>query len=227
MRNISLSIIFSVFIFSAIFALASPTSPGNGAEYITLKSPQPVAAVGKKIEVIEFFMYHCPACNMLDPALTAWAKKQGDNIIFKRIHVARTGPKDVEARLFLTLEAMNKADELHSEVLNTWHVKRTPLKTDEKNVDWAVKNGMDRDQFLQTYHSFAVLSRLGDLHRVAANYQVDSTPTLIVDGRYQTSMALVSEHNPTIPTDELAKATLQVLDALVEKTRADKNPGKP
>ena len=38
----------------------------DGAGYQTLA--QPVRAdTGKKVEVIEFFAYHCPACNALDP----------------------------------------------------------------------------------------------------------------------------------------------------------------
>ena len=59
----------------------------NGAEYTTLKTPQPVQAQGKKVEVIEFFMYHCPACYALEPAMLEWVKKQGDNISFRRIHI--------------------------------------------------------------------------------------------------------------------------------------------
>ena len=43
------------------FANASPAEPRSGAEYITLATPQPTQTVGKKVEVIEFFAYHCPA----------------------------------------------------------------------------------------------------------------------------------------------------------------------
>ena len=33
-------------------AIASPTIPKDGVEYVILSTPQPVAAAGKKIEVI-------------------------------------------------------------------------------------------------------------------------------------------------------------------------------
>lgn len=224
MRTLSFAVCFAVcFILSLITnpAFATPTDPANDKEYITLKTPQPVPE-GKKIEVIEFFMYHCPACNMFDAPLDEWLKKQGDNIIFKRIHVPHKGSKDVESHLFLTLQAMDKEDALHKEVLNTWHGKHIQLLTDDKNVDWAVKNGINKDKFLETYNSFSVLSKLADLSRVVANYQVESTPTIVVDGRYQTNMARVSENNPDIARDKLADATLQVVSALVEKARANK-----
>jgi thiol:disulfide interchange protein DsbA len=42
----------------------------------------------------------------LEPALEQWVKKQGDNIVSKRIHMPYQGPSDPEAHLFLTLQAM-------------------------------------------------------------------------------------------------------------------------
>jgi thiol:disulfide interchange protein DsbA len=112
-------------------AFASPTAPRNGAEYTTLKTPQPVQAEGKKVEVIEFFMYHCPACYALEPAMLAWVKKQGDSIVFRRIHLPLTGANDPEAHLFLTLEAMKLEESLHAKILSTWHVERRRLKSDD------------------------------------------------------------------------------------------------
>ncbi|WP_432380338.1 thiol:disulfide interchange protein DsbA/DsbL [Duganella sp. P38] len=206
----------------AATAFASPTAPRNGAEYTTLKNPQPVQAQGKKVEVIEFFMYHCPACYALEPEMLAWVKKQGDNISFRRIHLPLTGEKDPEAHLFLTLEAMKLEDQLHAKVLQTWHVERKRLKSDADNIEWAVKNGIDKDKFTATYNSFSVLTRLKNAGRVAATYEVSSTPTIIVDGRYLTTPAQVDDANPGTPRAQLNAATLQVLDALVAQARAKK-----
>ena len=196
-------------------AFATPTAPKSGAEYTTLKTPQPVQAEGKKVEVIEFFMYHCPACYALEPAMNEWVKKQGDNIVFRRIHLPHGGANDAEAHLYLTLDAMGLEGALHDKVMRTWHVERRRLKDDADNLDWAVKNGVDKDKFLSFYNSFAVTTKLRNLARVSANYQVDSTPTLVVDGRYLTNPAMVDAANPGIPRQSLDKATMQVLDALV------------
>lgn len=214
-----LSLVLSAFFLIANLTYATPTDPVNGQEYVTLKNPQPVPDQGKKIEVIEFFMYHCPACNMIDPALSAWVKKQGDNIIFKRIHMGSNAP---ENRLFLTLEALGKENALHSEVLKTWHVQHIQLSNDKKNLEWAVKNGIPEKDFLDTYNSFGVTAKLREIPSIADRYQVDSTPTIIIDGRYQTSMALVSKSNEDIQYSELDKETVKVIDALVKKARAGK-----
>jgi thiol:disulfide interchange protein DsbA len=200
-------------------AFASPTAPRNGAEYTTLKTPQPVQAQGKKVEVIEFFMYHCPACYALEPAMLEWVKKQGDNIVFRRIHLPLTGENDPEAHLFLTLEAMKLEESLHAKILSTWHVERRRLKSDADNLDWAVKNGIDKDKFLAMYNSFSIVTKLKNAGRVAGTYEVTSTPTLIVDGRYSTNPSMVDASNPGIPRQKLDQATLQVLDALVAQAR--------
>ncbi|GGC63942.1 thiol:disulfide interchange protein DsbA/DsbL [Undibacterium terreum] len=214
------SIAITALALAASTAFASPASPKDGADYQTLKSPQSSQTVGKKIEVIEFFMYHCPACNELEPALQEWVKKQGDNIVFRRIHVPHTGPADPEAHLFLTLQAMKNEDALHDKIERTWHVEHQRLLTDADNINWAAKNGLDKAKFTEVYNSFAVTTQLRNLARVVAGYQVDSTPTLVVDGRYLTNPAMVDEANPGTPRPTLYKATLQVVDALIAKAKA-------
>src|SRR3569832_2261434 len=73
--------------FVALAASASPAEPVYGIDYRTLDKPQHTES-GKKVEVLEFFWYSCPHCNAFEPSLSDWVKKQGDNIVFKRVPVA-------------------------------------------------------------------------------------------------------------------------------------------
>lgn len=202
--------------------LASPTAPRNGSDYLTLQTPQPLEANAKKTEVIEFFMYHCPACNALEPTLLAWVRKNGGKVAFRRVHIPRQRENDPEARLFLTLEAMGVAESMHAKVLQTWHVDHRRLASDADNLAWALQSGLDRARFLDTYNSFGTTTRLRGLPRYVMNYQVDSTPTLVVDGRYLTTPAMVGAANPALPPEQIFNATLQVVDALVAKAAASK-----
>ena len=220
MRKFALSVI--AFWLCSSLACATPTQPADGAEYKTLTSPQPVTAAGKKVEVIEFFMYHCPACYQLEPLLLAWVAKQGGNVTFRRIHLPHNGAKDVEAHMFLALEALNLEEGLHAKILNTWHVEHHQLTTDDDNISWAIKNGVDKNKFIDAYYSFSVSSKLNNLMRVAESYLVNSTPTLVIDGRYITGPGLIQESNPGSDPRDLNKATLQVADFLVEKARSGK-----
>ena len=72
-------------------AFASPNDPRNGAEFVTLPQKQDVKAAPGKVEVVEFFMYHCPYCHQLEPELAAWVKKQGNAIQFRRVHIPTPG----------------------------------------------------------------------------------------------------------------------------------------
>jgi thiol:disulfide interchange protein DsbA len=199
-------------------AIASPANPKNGAEYQTLPTPQSVQASGKKVEVIEFFMYHCPACNALEPSLAEWVKKHEGNIAFRRIHVPHTGENDPEAHLFLTLEALGIENEMHDKVLRAWHIEHHPLRDDNDNIDWAVRNGIDKAKFLNYYNSFSVMTKLKNLPAVAESYHVDSTPTFVVDGRYVTNAGMVDATNQSLGRENLNPATFQVVDALIAKS---------
>ena len=220
MRSLRFALLATVL--AASTAFASPTDPKNGVEYVTLAQPQPVQATGKKVEVIEFFMYHCPHCNALEPQLEQWVKKQGDNIVFKRVHLPSSGPNDPEAHLRLTLEALGKAEEFQPKVFKAWHVDHLRLNTDAAIIDWVSKNGIDRNKFLEAWNSFGVTTKLRRLPQITTDYKVDSVPTIIIDGKYQTSPALVYNSVKTQNEPALFGATLQVMDALVAKAAKSK-----
>jgi thiol:disulfide interchange protein DsbA len=207
---------------AASTAFASPTDPKSGVEYVTLAQPQPVQAVGKKVEVIEFFMYHCPHCNALEPSFEQWVKKQGDNIVLKRVHLPFTGPNDPEAHLYLTLEALGKVDQMHAKVFKAVHQDRIRLNQDEAIIDWVSKNGIDRATFVNAWNSFGVLAKLRQLPKIVDAYKVDGVPTVVIDGKYQTSPATVYSAVKTSSEPQLFQATLQVMDALVAKAAKSK-----
>ena len=220
MRSLRFALVAASLI--AGFANASPTDPKNGAEYTTLSVPQPVQATGKKVEVVEFFAYHCPACNAMEPTLNQWIKKQGDNIVVRRVHLPFQGPADPEAHLFLTLEAMGKLEEYHGKVFRAVHVERQRLMKDEDIIAWAAKNGLDRAKFMDAWNSFGVQTKLRRLPALAQGYKVSSTPTIVIDGKYVLSPATVGEANKLQGMSQALEATVQVMDALVAKAAKTK-----
>ena len=212
----------------ATTAFATPADPKNNAEYTTL-APQPTQVVGKKIEVIEFFAYHCPACNLMEPHVAEWVKKHKDDVVFKRIAFPFKGPTDPEAHLWATLDAMGKADELHSKIFHANHIERAHLNTDELIIDWiGTKSGLNKAQFLEYWNSFGVLTKLKRLPQLVSNYKIDSTPSFVVDGRYLTSPGVVGTANPGMDNGvQLPQAVKTTLDALVAKAIKEKGLDAP
>ncbi len=193
-------------------AFASPNDPRQGAEYTGLAARMAVQAPAPKVEVVEFFMYHCPFCYQLEPELAAWVKKQGDAIVFRRVHVPFTGAGDPEAHLFLTLEAMGKADAMFAKVEHAVHVERIRLVKDDAILDWVVKNGIDKAEFLGAWNSFGVMTAMRRLPRIIGDYKVDSVPMLVVNGRWITSPSLAGS----------SERALVVVDQLVARARTGK-----
>ena len=200
---------------------ASPAAPQNGTEYRVLSRPQGTDS-GKKIEVLEFFGYFCPHCNALEPIIEAWAKKQGDNIVFKRVHVD-FHDLVTQQKLFFTLEAMGKVDEYQSKVFAAYHVDHNSLRTDDDVMRFVAKSGLDKQKFSEIYNSvFFTQSKLTRAKQLIEAYQIDGVPTIAVDGRYVTSPSQAVSSMGRTSEDIQNAAVTQVLDFLVAKAQKEK-----
>jgi len=206
--------------FAAVPAVA--TEPQAGAQYLVLPSVQPTDT-GKKVEVIEFFAYYCPHCYAFEPLLHAWVKKQGDNIVFKRVHVPGGASVLPQQRLFYTLDAMGLLDQYHQKVFDAIHQQHVRLSSDEQVFDWVAQNGIDRARFTDTYRSFGIQARLRRAAAMMDAYYVDRWPLVVIDGRFVTSPSHAGASAPAGSTEAQQQETaLQVMDFLVTKAKADK-----
>jgi len=190
---------------------ASAADLVEGKEYARLKSPQQVET-GKKIEVIEFFSYGCPHCSDLEPILQAWLQKLPPDVQFRRVPVMFQQRWEPLARIYYTLDAMGDEGRLSPEVFKAVHVNGLPLYQDKTFFDWAAGHGLDRTRVADVYGSFAVSSRFNRAKALAQAYNIQSVPTMIVDGKFVTSTDKVGSHEKLPP----------VLDALIVKARAER-----
>ncbi len=204
----------------AMSATFTATSHAAGPGYTTLSTPVPVAAQGKKVEVIEFFMYTCPHCYALDPLLEEWVKKQGDKISFRRLHFAQ-GPTDPLAHAYVTLEAMGQTEAVHSKILRAIHGERQRIyRSDDEVKQFLLKNGIDKARYEQLFNSFSVQTKMKQLGTLISKYQVSSAPTLVVDGRYMTSPTIAGGAGTS--EVQAGRQTIAVLDQLVAQVAAKK-----
>ncbi len=176
-----------------------------------LPIPQPVKVKGK-VEVIEFFWYGCPHCYDFEPELTAWVKRQPKDVIFRRVPVAFRDYFMPHSQMFYALEAMGKGDALNEKVMYAMHKENKRLMTENEIADWVTVQGIDRDAFLVTYRSFAVVSKARAARQLADAYQIDGAPTIVMQGRYMTSPSIAGTKAKTI----------LVMDYLDQKIRRDK-----
>ncbi len=191
-----------------------------GQEYTIVERPQATTS-GKKVEVLEFFGYFCPACNAFEPHFEEWIKKQGDRIVVKRVH---TDIHDfvTQQKLFFALEAMGKSEELQSRVFAAYHVERNRLMTDADVMKFIDKSGVDKKKFTDIYNSFTVMTKVKAVPRLQEVYKINSVPSVIIDGRFLVSPGDVAYKNRQLGGS--IHPGILVMDALVEKVVKEKNP---
>jgi thiol:disulfide interchange protein DsbA len=187
-----------------------------GKDYQLINPPQPTNS-GTKVEVIEFFYYGCPGCNSLQPSLRAWLKKMPADVEFKRAPaVFQDGWKPLTAA-YHAFDAMGLVDKLHHELFSAIHEKKNLeikglLKDQKPLFDWVAQQGVDRQKFVDVFNSFGVRSRTSRSMELPGNYQVTSTPTLVVDGRYLMTPAMAGSY----------ERFFQVLDQVIAMARKER-----
>jgi protein dithiol oxidoreductase (disulfide-forming) len=193
-------------------AHASPGAPAAGKDYTVLQTPQPVGAPAGKVEVIEFFWYGCPHCNEFEPYIEAWEKKQGPDVVFKRVPVAFRDDFIPHSKMYHALVALGVAEKVTPAVFNEIHVKKNYLLTPQAQADFLATQGIDKKKYLDAYNSFSIQSDIQRDNKMLQDYKIDGVPTVIVQGKYVTGPA---------QTNSL-QGTTQVMDFLVQQVRDKK-----
>jgi thiol:disulfide interchange protein DsbA len=207
-----------VFGLMSLQVTASPTEPVEGVEYTRLQQIQPTDSA-KKVEVLEFFWYNCPHCFAFEPQLAEWVKKRGDTISFKRVPVGFRESFIPQQKLYYTLETMGKLDTVHRAVFDAIHVQRIKLDKEDAIVDFVEKQGVDRKKFLEVYNSFTVQSKVARVAQLQQAYNIESVPTVAIDGRFITSPSMVGAAMRGTSEHAMHAATLQTMDALIARKK--------
>jgi len=186
----------------------------EGKNYARITNPQPVET-GRKIEVIEFFSYGCPHCAELEPHLDAWLAKLPPDVSFRRVPVMFQQRWAPLAKIYYTLDALGTESKLSPDVFKAIHGSGVSLWDTDKFYDWAATKGLDRKKVEEVFTSFAVDGKMKRALQLAQQYNVQSVPTVVVDGKFVTSSDRVGTHA------QLPGA----IDELVNKARAERPKG--
>ncbi len=204
---------FSALLLMAFAALPVSAQMVEGKNYTRLSTPVPVET-GKKIEVIEFFSFGCPHCADLEPILDGWLAKMPADVEFRRIPVSFQRAWENLGKVYYTLHTMGQ-DALSPKVFVAIHQNGKNLADPRTFFDWAAANGLDRKKVEDMYNSFSVASDMSRSKRQAQVFNIESVPTIIVDGKFITASDRIGGH-ATVPA---------AIDALVAKARAERAKG--
>lgn len=201
-------------VLAAAVALASGATAAElveGKNYQRITNPQPVET-GRKIEVVEFFSYGCPHCAELEQYLDPWLAKLPPDVAFRRVPVMFQERWVPLAKIYYTLDALGAESKLSPEVFKAIHGTGTALWNDKTFYDWAASKGLDRAKVEEVFKSFAINGKMNRAMQLAQQYNIQSVPTVIIDGKFVTSSDRVGTH----------AALPAAIDELIVKARAER-----
>ena len=191
--------------FALLLALASnaraQTPWIEGQHYFAVQPAQATSVAAGKVEVVEVFSYGCPACNLFYPVIdklratlpaqaqlrylpASWHPEEGWKT-FQRAFFAAQSLGLVERTHTAVFDAIWKSGELAT-LDSVTHNVRSQLPT---IVDVAQFYGrttkISAEDFLNAAHSFSVDASMKQADAQIRAYQVDETPTVIVNGKYR------------------------------------------
>jgi len=170
---------------------------------------QPVET-GANIEVIDFFWYGCPYCNELQPVLEEWIKKKPADVAVRRIPVILRDNWAPHARIYYTLDLLGEVERLHSKVYHSYHVEELAMSKPDVMEQWAAKNGIERRRWVDAYFSPEVDGRIARAFQATKRYDIQGTPSVVVDGRFLTSSSMTPSVRGMIPViDDLVRLARQ------------------
>jgi thiol:disulfide interchange protein DsbA len=156
--------------------------------YTRMQPEQPLVGDGDKIEIVEVFMYSCPACYQFEPYLAAWAAdEKAEYADLIRLPAAWDQLAELHARAFYTAEALGKQEEMHGSFFREIHVNSNYLETEDKLREFFGRFDVNAETFDSTFGSFAVHTKVQRAKDLVTRYRVTGTPGIVVQGKYRTS----------------------------------------
>ncbi|MFM7532024.1 MAG: thiol:disulfide interchange protein DsbA/DsbL [Rubrivivax sp.] len=209
-RDFSCRLTAAAALLASRHALAQSPTPMEGKHFVRVNPAAPVGAPAGKIDVVEFFLYGCPVCNALEPALEAWAKRLPADVAFRRVPVAFSAVHESHQRLYYTLEAMGQLEAMHRRVFAALHQQRQRLESEADQMAFLRAQGADPARFPEFSRSFSVQTKMRQARQLTEAYKIDHVPTLGVQGRFYTSGSLTGSN----------ESALAVADFLIGRVRA-------
>ena len=179
----------------------------EGKEYQKLAKPVAPEAPAGKVDVIEFFWYSCPHCNVFEPTLDAWAKAAPKDISIRRVPVAFNASFVPQQKLYYALEGMGKLEELHAKVFRAIHAEKVRMGKDDEIFAWVAKQGVDAAKFKEVYASFTVSNQVRRATQLQDAYGVEGVPSMGVAGKYYTDGSMAGSMQAVLQVVEHLAAT--------------------
>lgn len=181
----------------------------EGVDYMRLSDPMVVPQAEGTVRIDEFFWYACPHCYAFKLAFEPWLAK--NNTVKMAKHAVPLGPGWVPmSRTYYTMMSLGGFDQgLHTAFFESFHKERKNINelSETVKVVARVKGDEYAKRFEEKYQSDEISELVNKTRGMADKLKINSTPTLIVAGKYMVN-------GETAKTNE---RMVQIIEFLVQK----------
>lgn len=166
-----------------------------GTHFEVLSPAQPTSSGPEYVEVAEFFMYSCIHCYNFEPYVQRWLEDKPDYIAFVRVPTVWNELVRLHGQAFYAAEALGKGEEMHAPFFREMHENRNYLQSQQALAEFFGRFGVDEDSLRSVFDSFAVHAKVRRADELARRYGVNSTPSIVVNGKYLTNASMAGGYD--------------------------------
>ncbi|MEX0739244.1 MAG: thiol:disulfide interchange protein DsbA/DsbL [Pseudohongiella sp.] len=194
----------------AFSAWAQPSLYVAGTHYEEL--PAPVRTNdAEKIEVLDVFWYGCGHCFRFQPLIEDWAQNAPADVDYVRYPAIWNELMKIHAQAYYTAESLDVVGAVHEPIFEAINLQGNRLQNERQLAALFTEHGVDAEAFSSAFNSFPVRTKVNQAESRMQDYQIRSTPNVIVNGKY-----LVTTNEAVRTQQDM----LAIVDFLVAQERA-------
>lgn len=220
--------VFSIAL-AAVWLMWSALAGAEDLPYELIQPPVPTTVESPgQVELVELFWYSCPHCYHFDPVLKKWLETKPDYIRFRPMPAVYDGPRGLNlAKAFYTAEVLGVLDKIHDPLFHAYQVKKQRFQKPSEIRDLFMAQGVSKEDFDNTFGSFAVDMKLRQARTLTARYGIREVPTLVLNGKYRLETGKAGGYKGLLElVDKLAAQEHQAALASLEKGDATSSTDK-
>jgi protein dithiol oxidoreductase (disulfide-forming) len=196
-----LSVLFTLVVTALPLVASAQTSWTEGKNYFLVTPALHTTVPAGKIEVTEVFSYGCPHCSEFRPVVKQLKAALPPNAVFTLVPASFNPAEDwpMLQRAYVTADALGIAERAHDGIFDAiWKsgelavvdLQTNRIKNPAPTIEDAARvynklTGIAVDKFIAVSQSFTVDVKMKADDAYVLHGQVDSTPTIVVNGKYR------------------------------------------
>jgi thiol:disulfide interchange protein DsbA len=174
---------------AATAAAAAPPTYTEGTDYVTLPGPIQRYSSDGKVEVVEVFSYGCIHCSNFAPMAANLRKQLPAGAVFKLMPAPFSAEWLPYAQAYYAAKQLGVVDRTHLALFDAKFNQHYPLSSLDELADFYAREGVNRADFMRIANSPEVTAKMKSDLELIQHWQVDGTPSLIIDGKYKVTGA--------------------------------------